>query len=125
MEIVFSVVRYTANFYTREPPTLLFALDGGGGEVVESARDSHQGCYLNLLCYSAGALSILKELKPQPPIPEDVLDLFIYDLTVILPPELSLDRAATEKTTEWPQERLGLEGHSLNQDHRHVWRIES
>ena len=39
---------------------------------------------------------------------------FIDDITVILPPELSLNMAAIEKVTEWLQERLGVEGISLN-----------
>ena len=39
---------------------------------------------------------------------------FIDDITVILPPVLSLDMAATGKFTEWLQERLGVEGISLN-----------
>ena len=39
---------------------------------------------------------------------------FIDDITVILPPELSLDMAAIRKFTEWLQERLGIEGISLN-----------
>ena len=38
----------------------------------------------------------------------------IDDITVILPPELSLDMAATGKVTEWLQERLGIEDISLN-----------
>ena len=33
-----SVVSYASNLYVREPPRLLFALDDGGSEVVESAR---------------------------------------------------------------------------------------
>ena len=37
-EIVPSGVPYASNLYAREPPKLLFALDGGGLEVVESAR---------------------------------------------------------------------------------------
>ena len=39
---------------------------------------------------------------------------FIDDITVILPPELSLDMAVIGKVTEWLQERLGVEGISLN-----------
>ena len=39
---------------------------------------------------------------------------FIDDITVILPPELSLDMAAIGTVTEWLQERLGVEGISLN-----------
>ena len=35
-------------------------------------------------------------------------------ITVVLPPERSLDMAAIEKVTEWLQERLGVEGISLN-----------
>ena len=37
-EIVPSVVPYAANLYAREPPKLLFALEGGRVEVIESAR---------------------------------------------------------------------------------------
>ena len=33
---------------------------------------------------------------------------------MILPPELSLDMAAIGKVTEWLQERLGVQGISLN-----------
>ena len=39
---------------------------------------------------------------------------FIDDITVILPPERSLDMAAIGTVTEWLQERLGVEGISLN-----------
>ena len=39
---------------------------------------------------------------------------FIDDITVILPPELSLDMATIRKVTEWLQERLGIDGISLN-----------
>ena len=39
---------------------------------------------------------------------------FNDNITVILPPELSLDMAAIGKVTEWLQERLGVEGISLN-----------
>ena len=39
---------------------------------------------------------------------------FIDDITVILPPELSFDMAAIGTVTEWLQERLGVEGISLN-----------
>ena len=38
----------------------------------------------------------------------------IDDITVILPPELSLDMTAIGKVTEWLQQRLGIEGISLN-----------
>ena len=59
-EIVPSAVSYTLNVYARDPPKLLFALDGGGLEVVESARGVQQGCNLGPLCYSAGSPKILK-----------------------------------------------------------------
>ena len=39
---------------------------------------------------------------------------FIDDISVILPPELSLDMAAIGIITEWPQERLGVKDISLN-----------
>ena len=68
-EIVPSGVPYSSNVYVREPPKLLFALDGGGSEVVESARGVQQGCNLGTLCYSAGSLKILKEFRANPPVP--------------------------------------------------------
>ena len=58
-EIVPSVVPYASNLYAQEPPKLLFALDGEGLEVVESARGVQQGCNLDPFCYSAGSLKIL------------------------------------------------------------------
>ena len=39
---------------------------------------------------------------------------FIDDITVILPPELSLDTTSIGKVTEWLEERLGVEGILLN-----------
>ena len=113
-EIVPSVVPYASNLYAREPPKLLFALDGGGLEVVESARGVQQGCNLGPLCYSAGSLKILKDFKANPPVPGARAVSFIDDITVILPPEFSLDMAAIGKVTGWLQERLGVEGISLN-----------
>ena len=65
----------------------MFALDGGGLEVVESARGVQQGCNLGPLCYSAGSLKILKEFKANPPVPGARAVSFIDDITVILPPE--------------------------------------
>ena len=80
-EIVPSVVPYASNLYAREPPKLLFALDGGGLEVVESARGVQQGCNLGPLCYSAGSLKILKEFKANPPVPGARAVSFIDDIT--------------------------------------------
>ena len=113
-EIVPLVVPYASNLYAREPPKPLFALDGGGLEVVESARGVQQGCNLGPLCYSAGLLKILKEFRANPPVPKARAVSLIDDITVILPPELSLDMAAIGKVTEWLQERPGMEGISLN-----------
>ena len=59
-EIGPSVVPYASNLYARKLPQLLFALDGGGSEEVESARGVHQGCNPGPLCYNAGSLKILK-----------------------------------------------------------------
>ena len=98
-KIVPSVVPYASNLYEREPPKLLFALDGGGLEVVESTRGVQQGCDLGPLCYSAGSLKILKEFRANPPVPGARAVSFIDDITVILPPELSLDMAAIGKVT--------------------------
>ena len=96
-EIVPSGIPYASNLYAREPLKLLFALDGGGLEVVESARGVQQGCNLGPIYYSAGSLKILKEFKANPPVPRARAVSFIDDITVILPPELSLDVAAKGK----------------------------
>ena len=82
--------------------------------MVESARGVQQECSLGPLCYSAGSLKILKEFRANPPVPVARAVSFIDDITVILPPELSLDMAAIGKVTEWLQEPLGVEGISLN-----------
>ena len=82
--------------------------------MVESARGVQQECNLGPLCYSAGSLKILKEFRANPPVPGARAVSFIDDITVILPPELSLDMTAIGKNTEWLQERLGVEGISLN-----------
>ena len=113
-EIVHSVVPYASNLYARESPKLLFALDGGGLEVVQSARGVRQGCNLGPLCYSADSLKTLKEFRANPPVPGARAVSFIDDITVILQPDFSLDMAAKGKVIEWLQERLGIEGISLN-----------
>ena len=123
-EIVPSVVPYTSNLYAREPTKLLFALDGGGLEVVESARGVQQACNLGPLCYSACSLKILNEFGANPPVPGARAVSFIDDITVILPPELSLDMAAIGKVTEWLQERLAAEGISLNRRKSQAMRAE-
>ena len=82
--------------------------------MVESARGVQQRCNLGPLYYSAGSLNILKEFRANPPVPGARAVLFIDDITVILPPELSLDMAAIGKVTEWLQDCLGVEGISLN-----------
>ena len=83
--------------------------------MVKSARGVQQGCNLGPLCYSAGSLKILNEFRANPPVPGARAVSFIDDITVILPPEVSLDMAAIGKVTEWLQERLRVEGISLNQ----------
>ena len=55
-----------------------------------------------------------KQFSASPPVPEARAVSFIDNITVILPPELSLDIAAIGKVTEWLQERLGVEDISLN-----------
>ena len=82
--------------------------------MVESARAVQQGCNLGPLCYSAGSLKILREFRANLLVPGARAVSFTDGITVILPPELSLDMAAVGKVTEWLQELLGIEGISLN-----------
>ena len=82
-EIVPTVAPYASNSYVREPPKLLLALDGGGLEIVESARGVQQECNLGPLCYRAGSLKILKEFRAKPLVPGARAVSFI-DITAIL-----------------------------------------
>ena len=82
--------------------------------MVESARGVQQEYNLGPLCYSAGSLKILKEFRANPPVPGARAVSFIDDITVILPPALSLDMTAIGNVTGWLQKRLGVEGISLN-----------
>ena len=43
-----------------------------------------------------------------PSVPRTRAVSFIDDITVVPPPELTLDMAAVAKVTEWVQERLGV-----------------
>ena len=79
--------------------------------MIESARGVQQGCILGPLCYSAGALKILKEFKSQPPVPGARVVSFIDDITVILPPERSLDMEAIGTVTEWASREAGCRRH--------------
>ena len=69
---------------------------------------------LGPLCYSSGSLKILKEFRANPPASGARAVSFIGDITVILPLELSPNTAAIGNVTEYLQERLGVEGISLN-----------
>ena len=56
----------------------------------------------------------LNEFRANPPVSGARAVSFIDDMTVILPPELSLDMETIGKVTEWLQGRLEVEGISLN-----------
>ena len=94
------MVPYASNLYARESPKLLFALDGGGLELVESARGVQQACNLGALCYSAGSLKIQNDFRANPPVPGARAVSFIDEIPVIQPPERFLDMAAIGKVTE-------------------------
>ena len=81
--------------------------------MVESARGVQQGYNLGPLCYRAGSLKILKEFRTNPSV-QGARAVSFINITIILPPELSLDMAAIGKFTEWLQESPGVEGISLN-----------
>ena len=58
--------------------------------------------------------NLINTFRANPPVLGARALSFVDDITVILPPELSLDMAAIGKVTEWLEERLGTEGISLN-----------
>ena len=88
-----SEVPYTAGLYARELPNL-FALGGGGLEVVESARGVQLGYNLDLLCYNEDSLKVVKEFRAKSYVPGARAVSLIDDITIILPPELSLNTTA-------------------------------
>ena len=106
-EIVPSEVLYASNQCAREPPKLLFVLDGGGLKGVDSARGVQQRCNLDPVCYSADSHKI--EFRADQPVPGARAVSFIDTITVFLQQELSLKTVAIGKVTEWLQERLGVE----------------
>ena len=113
-EIIPSATIYATNLYARQPPKLLFAMEGRATEVIPSARGVQQGCNLGPLCYSAGSLKLLREFQTNPPVPGARALAFIDDITVILPPARAHDTSAIAAVTSWLQERLALEGVQLN-----------
>ena len=68
----------------------------------------------NLINTHTDTLKILKEFRTNPPVPGAREISFIDDITVIPPPELSLDTTAIAAVTEWLQGRLEKAGISLN-----------
>ena len=82
--------------------------------MVESARGVQQRRNLGPLCCNAGSLEIPREFRVNPSVPGAKTVSFIDPITVILTPELFFDMAAIEEVTEWLQERLTVEGISLN-----------
>ena len=80
-----------------------------------------QGCNLGPLYYSAGLVKLMNEFRANPTVLEAIVIVFMDDITVILPPILSLNMAAVVgKVTEWVQERVGVEGISLNR-----WKLQA
>lgn len=93
MEIILPVVPDAANLFTREPPKPHSTLEGVNLAVIESVRSVQQGCNHGPLCFSAGALKMLKEFKSQPLVLGASVVSFIDDITFILLTEHSLDMA--------------------------------
>ena len=114
-EIVPMAVPYMSNVYARgTSPKLLFSMDDGRVEVVESSRGVQQGCNMGSLCYSAGALKILKAFRQSPPVQGAEIMSFIDDIVVLLPCEHAGNMMAVSAVTEWLQERMKSDGISLN-----------
>ena len=82
--------------------------------MVKSVRGVQQSCNVNHFCYCTSSFKILKVFRVNPPVPGAKAVSFIDDITIILPPELSLDKAAVVKVPEWLQGRRGVEDISLN-----------
>ena len=66
--------------------------------MVESAQGVQHGCNIGPFCYGAGSLEILKEFRANSTMPGARTVSFMDDIMIILPPELSLDVAAIEKS---------------------------
>lgn len=61
-------------------------LDVVSSSGVRHAVNSHQPTEVRL-CYSAGPLKILRELKTNPPVPGARVLTFVENITTIFPPE--------------------------------------
>lgn len=99
VEVVLVATHYDINVYAREPPKLLFAMDGYANEIIPAARGVQQGCNLVSLCYRAGSLKILREFRIDSPVPRAQALTFIDRITVILLPESAQDTAVIAKAT--------------------------
>ena len=84
--------------------------------MVGSAWGVKQGFNVCPFCFSAGSLKILEEVRTNPPMPERRSISFITNITVNLPPMLSIYIAAIVKVDKWLQERLGVESVALSRN---------
>ena len=113
-KIVPPVARYASNLYARTPPKLLFSMEDGQVQVVQSRRGVQQGCNLGPLCYSAGGLDLLREFRQTPPVEGAQIMAYIDDVVVILPPDQARNMSAVAEVTQWLQTRLQTQGVALN-----------
>lgn len=83
---------------------------------MQSACKVQQSYNLNSLCCILGSLKILKELRPNPPVPRAKSIMFIVNIMSFLPLEFSLYMKSIIATvvTEWLHKRRGVEGISPN-----------
>ena len=97
---------------------LPFVLEAHRESLPRSCETSARRLSAESVKFTAQQISLLAlhtfPSQANPPVPGARAVSFIDDITVILPPERSLDMAAIGKVTEWLQERLGVEGISLN-----------
>ena len=87
-------MRYVANLHGREPPKIIFMEKGW-------RRLNLHGEYSKAATWDIFAsLKILKDFIAKLPVPGARAVMFIDDITVILPPEPSLNTAAIAKVAE-------------------------
>lgn len=76
-------------------------------------------CNLGPLCYSAGALEMLRAFRDKPPVAAQILT-FMDDVVVLLPPEQARNPKAVEAVTMWLQQRTEPLGVALNHTKSHI-----
>lgn len=69
--------------------------------MVSSSMRVQQGCNLGPLCYSAGALEMLRAFRDDAPVDDVQIPAYTDDVVVLLPRRHGQNAMAVEAVTTW------------------------